>query len=742
VSAHAVPVFSDPQPNDILETAPAELSIRFNEPIVPDLSRITVLTQAGQALDLPAAQAADAENRILTIKLPELSDGAFLVSWQVLSAVDGHTTSGTFSFGVGEAELTAVSEEVTVSAQLSTLSATARWLNLTGIALLLGLYAFRTFIWNPILAGQELETEEEQLDLDLARISLKVGVVGVITIVVGLILVFVDQANSYDLFQSGNIQIWLSTRFGSMWLTRLLLTAAVSFSLADLLRGLRAGRKGLRGWEWWAGLLLAFGLALTSSLISHSAALVDDTTQAVAVDLAHILAATIWAGGLLYLAIALWLGWRLPGESRAWLNLSLVLNFSAMAAVSVGILLVSGGYLAWQHVGSWTALVGTTYGLALLAKIVLASLPFGIAGVNLLYVKPRMDSAFEDPESAGSVNTMRRFYRLVTMEAIFAMFILLAAGILTDLQRGADAPLLSDAPGKTVVVQTADDIDVSLAIEPALVGQNSFDVLLTDSAGSPIPDASEVSLRYTFLGQSIGADEGLAVSSDDGHYRLDGSYISLIGTWQVEIAIRRPGAFDAFAPFRLEAGLGGNIRPLEGGAKPLERFAKFMVLASGGATGLFMVLFAVGWGFVSARAAQNEWHLVPLLLISLLVFWIGAQQLLEFFGEEFTPARFITNPVLPDGESIAVGQRLYGEHCLACHGPEGHGDGPTATSLPALPADFSSGHTAIHPDGDLYYWIREGIADTPMPPFGEQFTKDEVWHLVNYVRRLSAQTGE
>ena len=31
---------------------------------------------------------------------------------------------------------------------------------------------------------------------------------------------------------------------------------------------------------------------------------------------------------------------------------------------------------------------------------------------------------------------------------------------------------------------------------------------------------------------------------------------------------------------------------------------------------------------------------------------------------------------------------------------------------------------------------------TQMPAFGEQFTREEVWHLVNYVRRLSAQASQ
>ncbi|HEX6386789.1 MAG TPA: CopD family protein, partial [Anaerolineae bacterium] len=497
-----------------------------------------------------------------------------------------------------------------------------------------------------------------------------------------------------------------------------------------------------RGWVWWAGLVLAGGLALTSSLISHSAALSVDTLEAVVVDFAHILAAGLWAGGLVYLALALWQARRVPREARSWLNLSLIINFSGLAAIAVGLLITTGVYLAWKHVGSWTALVGTAYGLALLAKIAVALLAFAIAGANLFLVKPRLSAAYEEPNSEKAAQDMGRFGRLVRIEAVLALLVLVAAGILTDLQRGVDAPLLSDAPGRTVVTQTANDLEVQLAIEPALVGQNTFDVFITDASGQPVVDAAEVSLRYTFLGQSVGAASGEAEPLGNGRYRLQGSYISLVGPWQVEVSIRRPNAFDTFAPFRLEAGLGGNIRPLESGVQPLERFARFLTLAGGAATGAAMLLFALAWGFLATRAARSEWQLMPLLVISILVFWLGASQLVTFFEQEYTPSKFLTNPILPDVESIAVGERLYVENCVPCHGPEGRGNGPAAATLSPPPADFTSGHTATHTDGDLYYWIMEGIENTPMSSFGDRLTSEEGWHLVNYIRRLSNQSSQ
>ena len=55
----------------------------------------------------------------------------------------------------------------------------------------------------------------------------------------------------------------------------------------------------------------------------------------------------------------------------------------------------------------------------------------------------------------------------------------------------------------------------------------------------------------------------------------------------------------------------------------------------------------------------------------------------------------------------------------------------------APPADLTA-HTAlgIHPDGRLYDWITNGFPDSVMPAFDDQMTKEERWHLVNYIRTL------
>lgn len=94
-----------------------------------------------------------------------------------------------------------------------------------------------------------------------------------------------------------------------------------------------------------------------------------------------------------------------------------------------------------------------------------------------------------------------------------------------------------------------------------------------------------------------------------------------------------------------------------------------------------------------------------------------------------------TNPIAADATSLAVGLKLYEEHCAACHGVKGHADGPAAQDLDPQPRDFAAPMIAQHSDGELFWKITEGNA--PMPGYGDLLTSEQRWHVVNYVRSLT-----
>jgi putative copper resistance protein D len=86
-----------------------------------------------------------------------------------------------------------------------------------------------------------------------------------------------------------------------------------------------------------------------------------------------------------------------------------------------------------------------------------------------------------------------------------------------------------------------------------------------------------------------------------------------------------------------------------------------------------------------------------------------------------------TNPISATGESIAIGEQLYMQNCMSCHGEDGKG-GPQAADLTV--------HVPAHGDGSLFAFITQGYPpeEPRMPSFRDELTDEERWHVVNFLR--------
>ena len=111
---------------------------------------------------------------------------------------------------------------------------------------------------------------------------------------------------------------------------------------------------------------------------------------------------------------------------------------------------------------------------------------------------------------------------------------------------------------------------------------------------------------------------------------------------------------------------------------------------------------------------------------------------LIWFGPRLTalvapafPTTFATSPTGYTAQSIAVGAELYAQHCAACHGSHGRGDGPLAKNLQPPPPDLTALQVHAQPDGNLYWWITHGIG--AMPPFAADPDDVSPWNLIDFI---------
>ena len=93
----------------------------------------------------------------------------------------------------------------------------------------------------------------------------------------------------------------------------------------------------------------------------------------------------------------------------------------------------------------------------------------------------------------------------------------------------------------------------------------------------------------------------------------------------------------------------------------------------------------------------------------------------------------------PDLRTAAA---LYPVQCAACHGPEGHGDGPAAASLDPSPSNFHDRHRMDQRSVySLYSTITLGVQGTGMSAF-QILSEDERWSLAFYISNLAGSESE
>ncbi|HUL33068.1 MAG TPA: cytochrome c [Candidatus Eisenbacteria bacterium] len=124
------------------------------------------------------------------------------------------------------------------------------------------------------------------------------------------------------------------------------------------------------------------------------------------------------------------------------------------------------------------------------------------------------------------------------------------------------------------------------------------------------------------------------------------------------------------------------------------------------------------------------------------------------FIKTFSP-RWVTEkpgtpiPIPPEPKltlaSIQHGQQLFQKlECWKCHGQEGRGDGPSASTLtdsndqPIRPYNFTADNRSKcgSTNQDLYKIFMTGVDGTPMPSFADVVKPEEAWDLVHFLRTL------
>jgi copper transport protein len=516
--------------------SPPEIVLEFSEELDPAFTRVELLDANGQVV-VPGPGVIDPSGpRMLRLKIDALPGGVYSAVWRARSAVDGHITSSSVGFSIGEGSppaslLPPPGTPDPATRFPSSAEAVARWLAYVSTAVAVGSFSFGFLIWRPAYRNESNKSgaSDEAIRRLIRRLALaSLALLGVATL--GFTIIQAAQAAEISLWSISGIPVsqLLPGRIGLLLGARLILIVILGVFV------LRLPSPGTGSSKAWSMLLVLGSLIiLTFSLQGHGAA--RGSVVGVVVIWLHLAAMTVWLGGLPMLLLAL----RQVDVPAS----ALVPRFSEAALISVGMILATGVYNAFVYIKTGEALIATTYGRALIAKTGIFALLYALGTVNLFYLSPRLREAEQ--------NARKGLVRTVRLEMVLGIVLLLAVGILSGVAPAFEALQARQAQG---IIETAsvDGVDLLLRVVPGRVGENEIGVEFTDTRPGATEVTPEVLLRLTMMAMDMGTQQISATSVDGLRYTARGSYFPMTGPWELEIIIRRPGYNDIRRAFELE----------------------------------------------------------------------------------------------------------------------------------------------------------------------------------------------
>ena len=560
--AHANYVRSNPASDARLVKPPTEVRIEFSEPPDPKGSEIAVLDTAGARHD-KGNVAPSGDPNGLKIPLGPIADGGYTVAWTATSAVDGHTTKGSFAFVVGNGPLPTIKDVPDAAPSPSPLEVAGRALSYGGIALGLGTAFFVLFLGPPAI--------------DPRREAWLLGIAGTL-VVAGSLALAVDQGGK------------LPPRLGLMLAARAFAGVVLAASALPPLFSvpIRVGATAGGGTlaissippapRRMVALAAGVSAALTATLVSHAAAIgsLKDTV----LDFAHVLAISVWTGGVVaLLSLALLVG-RDDRDDDARALGATVVRFSITALVAAGILITAGTLQAFDRLVLIEDLYETPYGIALAVKIVLVTVALVIGAFNLFRWGPRLRAG---------LRARTALVRDTVAESAIFVAIVVAASFLT-----AFAPPAQPSAAAYDQTQHVSGLRLEMLVATGQPGRNRF-VLRVHQGLAPVTGAEKVAFRFTMIEHDMGEQELVAAERAPGEYVADGSPASMFGTWRLQAIVRLAGREDVSTVFTFPvgaaaAGTGSNSQVLTLGPYTAIAFTDPATPQAGAPIDLFVVL--------------------------------------------------------------------------------------------------------------------------------------------------------
>jgi copper transport protein len=365
--------------------------------------------------------------RLVLKPVHRLGRGVYELRWHTVSADDGHTAQGSYSFGV-RAAVVGPAESATAGPL-----AAGGWLRALLDAIFDGALivfcggVFCSALLSPrgepgawlLPDGRRREVGGRQW-----RVTIWIGGFAVLCSIVATLA---DAAHAGGGISAGALHAYLLSDAAGY--TRLAVPAMLLVSVLIAARGAPARASAP------AVLALAAVAAGGHSSSAHLSGIAFTS------DLVHLVAASVWLGGIVNLAIAWVPRLRAIGAAGRRQVVEVVLpRFGRVALPAFITLVVAGALDAATELGSPRALWGASYGRVLIVKTALVGVVALLSYRHALRLRPRLLASWEV-----DMRLERRHWRLLASEPVVGAGIVLAAALLVayappiDLSRAVAA---------------------------------------------------------------------------------------------------------------------------------------------------------------------------------------------------------------------------------------------------------------------------------------------------------------
>jgi copper transport protein len=559
--AHAQLLGTYPQTGSTVAKQPGEVIFEFNQAVGGTLGAVRVYNAQGEEVDNLDVTHPEGRQHWMGVGLKSgLPDGTYTATYRVISA-DTHIVYGGLVFNIGHA---GAPPKFTVagligrneSGEATKLAFGAvRALDYLSLALGIGGLAFLVLAWLPALAASAgAEPGWRDASRAFARrielLLLTAVLLGALVSVLGILLQGASAAgvSLWASLKGTIVSDTLKSRFGEVWGLRALvwvglgaLLAGARLSRCEAIPVLRPATLGADGAAvgpypsraWIALVALGVGyLAITPALSGH-ASIQGPRGVFFPADVVHVLAASVWVGGIACLLVALPAATRrLEGPQRSRLLLATLARFSPAALMCVIAIAATGVIQAYIDVRSVHGLLHTTYGELVIVKVLLLVALIGFGWVNrerLIPALRRLVDAGHPPGQSGVLARRTMRGELALMLSVFGV----TAALISY------APPIDIANGPFSTTTTLGPAELEMTVEPARVGLNTVHLYLIDAkTGAQFTATKELTVTAKLPAKGIGPLPLQANLAGPGHYVLSSAELSPGGAWQLQITDR------------------------------------------------------------------------------------------------------------------------------------------------------------------------------------------------------------